>query len=79
MAEFKVWDALNMSEQFADTIKAGDPSEAAELYAERDVDGNIEGIYVHTHPVMVREQDGTLHKLMVTVTYDPIYSAVPEK
>jgi hypothetical protein len=73
--EFKVWDALNASEDSAWDISAGDPHEAAEVYAEQDVDGNIDGIYVHGQPVMVREPDGTLHKFMVTVEYDPVYHA----
>lgn len=73
--EFKVWDA-NSDEKWAEVIQAGDPHEAAEVYAEQDVDGNIDGIY-HSmgQPVMVREEDGTLHKFMVTVEYDPIYRA----
>ena len=73
LPEFKVWDAINSDEMGADTIQASDPYEAAQLYAERDVDGNIDGIYVRGFPVMVRESDGTLHKLTVTVEYDPVY------
>lgn len=74
MTKYKVWDHRE-SEETASEFEAGDPSEAAEIYAEQDVDGNIDGIYSHGHPVMVREEDGTPHKLMVTVEYDPIYRA----
>jgi hypothetical protein len=72
---FKVWDAINASEDSSSDIEAGDPHEAAEVYAEQDVDGNIDGIYTRAHPVMVREADGTLHKFEITVEYYPVYYA----
>lgn len=80
---YKVWDELNSEEQFAQEIEAFDASDAAEEYAEQDMDGNCDGIYTETdrdgrrdvmmgvakngHPILVRAPDGTLRRFRVGI------------
>jgi hypothetical protein len=73
MIKYKVWDTINSSEESAVEVEALSPDEAAETYADEDVDGGIDGIYSvqQGHPLSVRGPDGVLHRYMVTVDYFP--------
>ena len=87
--KFKVYDEFNSSLEFAQEIEAYDEREAAELYAEEDVDGNIDGIYSSKddrwtirnlqedgQPVCVVDEEGKVYHFKVGVTeYTPIYEA----
>jgi len=73
--KYRVWDKINSEEEHAGEVDADTPEEAAEQYAEDDVDGNIDGIYVNGHALCVRDPEGTLHEIDVVVEYDPVYSA----
>jgi hypothetical protein len=87
LSNFKVWDEFNASEDTAWEIAADDAEEAAVLYAEKDVDGNTDGIYtcqgreMHNltaqgQPVSVRCPDGTLKRFKVgIVEFEPVYKA----
>ena len=55
--KYKVYDELNSSLKYAKEIEAWDEREAAELYAEDDVDGNIDGIYSE------KDDYGPMHNL----------------
>jgi hypothetical protein len=70
---YRVWDKINSDEEHAEEVEANSPEEAAERYAEDDVDGNIDGIYVNGHVLRVRDPEGVLHEIAVTVEFDPVY------
>lgn len=72
---YRVWDKINSHEEHADEIEADSPEAAAEKYAEDDVDGGSDGIYVNGHVLCVRDPAGALHEIEVTVEYDPVYYA----
>lgn len=70
---YKVWDEVNASEESAADVEANSPEDAAETYADVDVDGGIDGIYSghKGHPVSVRGPDGDLRRYTVSVDYTP--------
>jgi hypothetical protein len=91
-SSFKVWDPACGTEKTAVVIgNAYDASDAAERFAENDIDGNIEGVYCKAPyrdgPVtdvatqgrllMVRcGANGRLYKVRVGITeYEPVYEA----
>lgn len=87
--KYKVYDELNSSLEYAQEIEAWDEREAAESYAEQDVDGNIDGIYGSKdssfvmgdlqkdgQPICVVDEEGKIYHFKVGVTeYTPIYEA----
>jgi hypothetical protein len=84
---FQVWDELNAEESCAHEIEADDAEEAAIRYAEEDVDGGIDGIYMHEggpkpslrdhgQPISVRAPNGVLSRFKVGVMeFEPIFGA----
>lgn len=78
MTTYIVWDSINASEEFAERIEAASPGEAAEKYAEADVDGGIDCIYARAHPIAVKEEGDPDHEIWdVSVEYEPSYHATP--
>lgn len=87
--KYRVYDEFNGSLEFAEEIEAWDEREAAELYAEQDVDGNIDGIYCSKddkwairdlqedgQPVCVVDEKEKIYHFKVGITeYTPIYEA----
>ena len=89
MPKYKVWDDYNCDEEDAQELEESDAESAALKYAENDEDGRTDGLYFgadgygmqnlekNGQPIMVREEDGTLHRFHVGITeFEPIYSAV---
>lgn len=78
LIKYLVWDK-DARKEHASTIEAYGAIEAAEKYAEEDVDGSIDGAYSgNGHSLMVQAVEGD-HKdhefeVVVTVDYDPVYS-----
>lgn len=55
---YHVWDALNERAEDARELMASTPERAAELYAEDDTDGQLDGIYTRDgHALSVRRAD----------------------
>lgn len=73
--EFKVWDEINESEEFARCIESSSAFDAACRYAEDDIDGQIDRIYANGHPICVRDHGGTLHTFLVTADYAVTFHA----
>lgn len=88
--KYKVYDEFNSSLEYAEEIEAYDEQEAAETYAEQDVDGNTDGIYYGKgeqwtirnlqkdgQPICVIDSEGKIYHFRVGITeYEPIYRAV---
>lgn len=85
----KVWDAVNESEECARTLtlygtfREGDDDDLvaetlAEKYAEDDVDGNTDGIYVGGHPIIVLFESGRRYRVMVSVECEPTFHGEAE-
>jgi len=76
MPKFKVWDPQNES-LCSSTVEheADDPREAAERYAEADVDGVRDGIYSGGYILMTRDEDGIAMSVIVAVEYEASYHA----
>lgn len=85
----KVWDAVNESEECAKTLtldgtfRGGDDDDLAaetlaEKYAENDVDGNTDEIYVGGHPIIVLFESGRRYRVTVSVDYDPTFHGKAE-
>ncbi len=55
--KFKVWDKIHGTQESAQEINADCDYEAAEKYADDDVDGGIDGLYNDGHEICVF--DGT--------------------
>ena len=95
LERFVVWDECNSSEEHALKIDAWCAVDAAEKYAEEDVDGNCDGIYLgdRSEPIWhdlknngqvicVRCPDGSLKRFAVgIVEFEPVYGSaeLPEK
>ena len=87
--KYKVYDELNSSLEFAKELEAWDEVDAAELYAEQDVDGNIDGIYCSKddhwtirnlqrdgQPICVVDKEGKVYHFKVgIIEYTPNYEA----
>lgn len=76
MPKFKVWDPQN--ESLCPTTvehEADDAQDAAEKYAEADVDGVSDDLYSKGHNLMTQDEDGIARSVMVGVEYEPIYHA----
>ena len=69
---FKVWDPKSGSEEHATSIEATDGYAAAEDYASDDVDSIPE--YVHGLELHVRDSEGRLMRMKVTVEFDPEFT-----
>jgi hypothetical protein len=78
MAKFKVWDPQNES-LCSSTVEheADDPREAAERYAEADIDGVRDGLYSGGYDLMTRDEDGVAMSVNVAVEYEASYHAHP--
>lgn len=70
---YYVWDPGNRGPDSTDRTEADSPEHAAEIYASDDVDGSIDGIYSGGHALHVRDESGKVHRVEVTVDYDPTY------
>jgi hypothetical protein len=85
---YLVWQGSVESEGHARQIEADDIFEAAIQYAEEDVDGLSDGIYLapeyrpHSDarrgiPLMVRDPDGNLHQCNTAIIeFEPVFGAV---
>lgn len=70
---YKVWNPMAESSDHADEIVAGDPAEAAELWAENWYDnGNFEGTYP---TVKIQDAAGVVVEAEVWIDFDPIFTA----
>lgn len=76
--KYKVWDAINGSEETARTISADEMEEAAELYAEEDIDGESEGIYCKGQEIVVSTPGGLRKTFNVYADYSVSYYARPK-
>ncbi len=77
MNTYKVWDdECGDGTEFAINVDACHPSEAAEKFAEQDIDGVYDGSYAGGRRIGVQDKDGTVTKWDVTVEYDPTFYAV---
>lgn len=78
MNTYLVWDELNDSEETASEIEGMDPADAAENYAEQDVDGQTDGIYCGPtpKPISVKSPDGTVKRFGVHAESQPVFYAV---
>ena len=72
---YLVWDEINGSEEDAEEVYGPAAFDAAERYAEDDVDGQTDGIYASGHPVCVRNSRGELFTFIVTADYSVTFSA----
>ncbi|NIR30243.1 MAG: hypothetical protein GWN84_13220 [Gammaproteobacteria bacterium] len=73
--KYRVWDKLNGSRESAVEIEAGSAYEAAEKYAEQDVDGKTDGCYTRRNmPIHSLRADG--HPVIVEPT---IYTGGAQK
>lgn len=90
MSKYRVWDGDNGDEEFCKIVDAYDAETAALKYADDDVDGHCDGLYLDEKgrplhdvtkggaTIFVRDDvDGELHRFRVGVTeLEPVYSAV---
>lgn len=56
-----------------------DVEEAATRYAEHDVDGQANGLYSDDHVICVETEDGAVHRVSVSVDWDPTFFATEIK
>lgn len=89
MSVYLVWDKLNSSREFARTIKADDPEEAAIEYAENDSDGLTDGLYIghgcmplvsakYGQPICVLDGENVRTFRVAIVEFDPVFAAEEE-
>ena len=70
---FLVWDEWNGERESADRIEAVSARHAAQIYGERDSDGQCDGLYVDhrsgnlkEQPIMVEWLDGRVDRFLVS-------------
>ena len=89
MAKFYVWDPVNESEDNALEVEAEDAHNASVIYAEQDVDGDIDGLYIRKgggpiidmvkdgHPIHVRDENEVITRWRVGVVgLEPLFDAI---
>jgi hypothetical protein len=83
---FLVWDTLNSEEKWGRCIEADCAEEAAIQYADDDVDGRCDGLYLGPdggpmrpadgHPIAVRDGDGKKLVFLVSIEeFEPVWGA----
>jgi hypothetical protein len=76
---WKVWDEEHETEHGARVWPAeefSDHESAAHQYAEEDVDGKMDDVYSHSHPLLVRCPTGELWRVNVRLSWDPVGGTV---
>ena len=73
--KYYCWDEINFERDQAEEFMAPSPRSAAILYAENDLGGVNDGVYIDgPHPILVEDEDGTRFRVLVTAYIEPVFA-----